>query len=63
MEAKEARLIPRRTIIHAVAGLSLASIVGYVLLMFIGQQPPEVLGNIALAGVSVLGGMAMPQGD
>lgn len=55
--------IPRHKIIHAVAGLSLASILGYVGLSYFGLQAPETLANIAMTGVGILGGMAMPQRD
>ena len=55
--------VPRRTIIHAVAGLSLVSILGYVFLLWMGNSTAETLANIALTGVGILGGMAVPQED
>lgn len=53
--------VPRRIIVHAVAGLSLAAILGYVGLALFTGQAPETLINIALTGIGILGGMAMPQ--
>jgi len=53
--------IPRSIIVHAVAGLSLAALLGYVLLAFFGETPPESLANLAIGGMGILGGMAMPQ--
>lgn len=53
--------IPRSIIVHAVAGLSLAALLGYVLLAFYGETPPESLANLAIGGMGILGGMAMPQ--
>jgi len=53
--------VPRRIIVHAVAGLSLTSILGYTALAFFGVSTPETLVNIALTGIGILGGMAMPQ--
>lgn len=53
--------IPRRIIVQAVAGLSLVSVLGYVLLMWLGQEAPETLANIAMTGIGILGGMAMPE--
>lgn len=55
--------IPRRTIVHAVSGLTLVTILGSVFLMVLGQQTPETLINIAASGLGILGGMAIPQGD
>jgi hypothetical protein len=53
--------VPRRIIVYAVAGLSLAAILGYVGLSLFALQGPETLINIALTGIGILGGMAMPQ--
>jgi hypothetical protein len=53
--------VPKRIIVHAVAGLSLASIIGYVTLAFLIGANSETLLNIALTGIGILGGIAMPQ--
>jgi predicted Kef-type K+ transport protein len=54
---------PHRVVVYAVAGLSIISVLAYAALMiFVGpESPPETLANIAMTGIGVLGGMAMPQ--
>lgn len=54
-------MIPRRIIVHAVAGISLISVLAYAVLTFFWGQAPETLANIAMTGIGILGGMAMPQ--
>ena len=55
--------LPHRVVVYAVAGLSVISVLAYAALMvFVGpESPPETLANIAMTGIGVLGGMAMPQ--
>jgi hypothetical protein len=50
-------------VVYAVAGLSVIAVLAYAALMiFVGpDSPPETLANIAMTGIGVLGGMAMPQ--
>lgn len=55
------QLTQHRAIVYAVVTLSFTAVLGYVLLSFFGETPPESLANIAIGGMGILGGMAMPQ--
>lgn len=61
MQNQNVDIPPRRIIVHAVAGLSLAALIGYIALALLGDTSPESLANIAIGGMGILGGMAMPQ--
>lgn len=50
-----------KTIVYSVVGLSLMAVLGYVLLAFFGETPPESLINLAIGGMGILGGLAVPQ--
>ena len=54
---------PHRVVVYAVAGLSVVSVLSYVtLVILVGpDSPPETLANIAMTGIGILGGLAMPQ--
>ena len=54
-------LTQHKTIVYAVFGLSLMAVLGYVLLAFFGETPPESLVNLAIGGMGILGGLAVPQ--